>query len=290
MLAKPSKGCIDNWAALGNPGWDWEGMLPFYRKFMTLNPPPPDTAKALDTTRLQKWIANGDGPIQASWPPLEHISVQQQFGPEWGKNLGLRNENADISASTGYYDQALSIDMKLGRRSSAVYEYYHPNHQRKNLAVVTNAMTQRIVFDDDASNGEKVATGVEFIVDGKKYTVAAKKEVVLSAGTIGSPQILELSGIGSKSILEKYGIKCLVDNPNVGEHLQDHIMTAIGYEAVSGVTTIEDLKKPGVMVSFNASGLHGISNATPGDDNRRIRESSHRCACQPNDQLNLLPI
>jgi choline dehydrogenase len=247
MLAKPSKGCIDNWAALGNPGWDWEGMLPYYRKFMTLNPPPPDTAKHLDTTRMQKWIANGNGPIQASWPPLEYTSFQQQMGPEVGKALGLRDENADIGASTGYYDQALSVDMKEGRRSSAVYEFYHPNAHRKNLSLVLDAMTQRIVFSDNALNGEQVATGVEFVVDGKKYTVAAKKEIIICAGSIASPQLLELSGIGNKSLLEKHGINCLVDNPNVGEHLQDHIMSGIAYEAVPGVATIEDLRKPGVM-------------------------------------------
>jgi choline dehydrogenase len=214
---------------------------------MTLNPPPEDTAKLLDTTRMQKWIGDGNGPIQASWPPLEYTSVVQHMGPETGKNLGLRNENADIGASTGYYDQALSADIKLGRRSSAVYEYYHPNAQRKNLSLVIDAMTQRVVFGDKDASGEVVATGVEFVVQGEKYSVSAKREVILCAGTIGSPQILELSGIGSKSILEKYEIKCLVDNPNVGEHLQDHIMSGLAYEAVPGVTTIEDLKKPGVM-------------------------------------------
>jgi choline dehydrogenase-like flavoprotein len=247
MLAKPSKLCIDSWAALGNPGWDWEGMLPYYRKFMTLNPPPADTAQLLDTTRMQKWIADGNGPIQASWPPLEYTSFQQQMGPEVGKSLGLRDEDADIGASTGYYDQALSVDMKKGRRSSAVYEFYHPNAHRKNLSLVMDAMTQRIVFGDDTSNGEKVATGVEFVVDGKKYTVGVKKEIVICAGTIGSAQLLELSGIGNKSLLEKHGIKCLVDNPNVGENLQDHIMSGISYETVPGVATIEDLKKAGVM-------------------------------------------
>ncbi|KAF1811090.1 alcohol oxidase [Eremomyces bilateralis CBS 781.70] len=247
MLAKPSKGCIDNWAALGNPGWDWEGMLPYYRKFMTLNPPPVDTAKHLDTTRMQKWIGNGNGPIQASWPPLEYLNTQQQIGPDLGTALGLRDPSADIGASTGYYDQALSVDMKKGRRSSAVYEYYHPNAQRNNLSLIMDAMAQRIVFSVNDANGDNVASGVEFLVDGKKYSVGAKKEVILCAGTIGSPQLLELSGIGDKSILEKYGINCLVDNPNVGENLQDHLMSGIAYEVVPGVATIEDLKKTGIM-------------------------------------------
>jgi choline dehydrogenase-like flavoprotein len=109
--------------------------------------------------------------------------------------------------------------MKLGRRSSAVYEYYHPNTHRKNLSLVIKAITERIVFSNKEANREKVATSIEFIIDGKKYTVAARREIILCAGTIGSPQILELSGISLKSILKKYGIKYLIDNPNVGEHL-----------------------------------------------------------------------
>jgi choline dehydrogenase-like flavoprotein len=247
MLAKPSKTCLDSWAALGNPGWDWDGLLPYYRKFMSLNRPPPKSEKLLDTSRMQEWIGDGDGPIQASWPPAEYTTAVQQMAPEWAKNLGLRSHHAAIGDSTGYYDQALSIDMEAGRRSSAVYEYYQPNAHRTNLFLITDAMVQRIVFSDDDSNGEKVATGVEFVVHGCQYSASAKREVILCAGTIQSPQILELSGIGSRSILEKHDIKVLVDNPGVGENLQDHVMSGMAYEAVSGLPTREDLKQPGVM-------------------------------------------
>jgi choline dehydrogenase-like flavoprotein len=247
MLAKPSKTCLDSWSALGNPGWDWDGLLPYYRKFMSLNRPTPESEKLLDTSRMQEWVGDGHGPIQVSWPPAEYTSAIQQVASEWANNLGLRSDYAAIGDSTGYYDQALSVDMESGRRSSAVFDYYLPNAQRTNLFLITDAMVQRIVFSDDDSNGEKVATGVEFVVQGHQYSAPAKTEVMLCAGTIQSPQILELSGIGSRSILEKHDIKVLVDNAGVGENLQDHVMSGIAYEAVSGVPTAEDLKQPGVM-------------------------------------------
>lgn len=214
---------------------------------MSLNRPTPQSEKLLDTSRMQEWVGDGHGPIQVSWPPAEYTTAVQQVAQEWGKNLGLQSDNAAIGNSTGYYDQALSVDMESGRRSSAVYEYYLPNAQRTNLILITDAMVQRIVFRDDDSNGDKVATGVEFVVQGHQYSAPAKREVLLCAGTIQSPQILELSGIGSRSILEKHDIKVLVDNAGVGENLQDHVMSGLTYEAVSGVPTMEDLKLPGVM-------------------------------------------
>ena len=214
---------------------------------MSLNRPTPEVEKLLDTSRMQAWIGDGDGPIQVSWPPAEYTTAVQQVAPEWAENLGLRSKSAAIGDSTGYYDQALSINMKAGRRSSAVYEYYQPNANRANLCLITEAMAHRIVFCDNDSNGEKVATGVEFAVQGHRYTASAKREVILCAGTIQSPQILELSGIGSRSILEKHGIEVLVDNAGVGENLQDHVMSGLAYEAVSGVPTVEDLKQPGVI-------------------------------------------
>lgn len=248
MIAKPSKTCIDDWAALGNPGWDWDGLLPYYRKFMTLNPPPADTGKTLDTTRMQKFIGDGNGPIQASWPPLEYTSIIQKTSPTMADSLGLKGgDSVTIADSTGFYDQALAIDMKTGRRSSVLYDYYLANASRPNLFVITDAMAKRIVFSEADKDGKKVATGVNFAVQGQDYSASAKKEVILCCGTIQSPQLLELSGIGSKSILEKYGITVLVDNPGVGENLQDHVMTGIAYEAAEGVPTVEDLKLPGVM-------------------------------------------
>ena len=219
---------------------------------MSLNRPSPDPESQLDTARMRKWIANGDGPIQAAWPVTEYSTIVQQIAPETAKNLGIKSQDAEITDSTGFYDQALAIDMKSGRRSSSVYGYYLPNAHRKNLSLIMDAMVHRIVFSDEDSNKDKTATGVEFVVDGQTYTASAKKEVILCAGTVQSPQILELSGIGSKSILEREGIKVVVDNPGVGENLQDHVMTGIGYEVVSGVPTFEDFKKPGVMEALIA--------------------------------------
>lgn len=217
---------------------------------MTLNPPPSATEQTLDTSRMQKWVGNGDGPIQASWPPLEYTNSAQQVAPKVAATLGLRSEGVALGESVGYYDQALSIDMKAGRRSSAVYEYYQPIADRPNLFLITDAMVQRVMFSGTNKDGDQIATGVEFASKNQKHSVSAKKEVILCAGTIQSPQLLELSGIGSKAILEKHGIDVLVDNPGVGENLQDHVMSGLSYEAGTEVLTLEDLKQPGVMESL----------------------------------------
>jgi choline dehydrogenase len=95
---------------------------------------------------------------------------------------------------------------------------------------LTEALVAKIELQKGAL-GEATASGVTFLVNGKSYTVKAKKEVIVSGGVINSPQILELSGIGSPAVLHKAGVEVVVDNPNVGENLNDH--TATGVSLVS---------------------------------------------------------
>jgi choline dehydrogenase-like flavoprotein len=142
--------------------------------------------------------------MKATIPAFEDLGVPRNREPMSGKNLG-----AGIVA--------LSIDSETGTRSYAASAYYKPNAGRENMVVLTNAQATRILIED------ATAVGVEFAVGEKKYSVKASREVILSAGAIASPQLLELSGVGDKQILEKYGIECKVDNPNVGENMQDHL-------------------------------------------------------------------
>jgi choline dehydrogenase-like flavoprotein len=108
-------------------------------------------------------------------------------------------------------------------------------------------MVAKINFSGDNGEDHLRATGVDVIVGGKTFTVNAGKEVLLCAGVIQSPQLLEVSGIGSQSRLEQYGIKTLIDNPNVGENLQDHVMVPMAWEVVDGEKTLEAVRDPGVL-------------------------------------------
>jgi choline dehydrogenase-like flavoprotein len=110
------------------------------------------------------------------------------------------------------------------------------------LRIVFNTTVQKILFDESASSTPK-ATGVLATIDGETEELKATKEVLLAAGAFNTPKLLELSGLGNKEILEKHGIKTIVDLPGVGENLQDHLMTGVSYEVVDGVVTGDPLMR-----------------------------------------------
>jgi choline dehydrogenase-like flavoprotein len=222
-----SKRDLDSWELLGNKGWNWEAMQPFYRKFETFNAPPEALGQAMGSGYIEPKLRGTDGPIQTSF--CESISGwQEKTWIETCKNAGYP-EICDPrrGVSLGAYNQLMCIDPKTKTRSYSYTGYIEPNLGRVNLKILTNAKASKILLSKDGD--EAVATGVQFFVDGKRYTVAARNEVICSAGSIQTPQILELSGIGDRSLLEKHGIEVVVENPTVGTNLQDHPLCPISY-------------------------------------------------------------
>lgn len=118
-----------------------------------------------------------------------------------------------------------TVDPKTVRRSYSAREYYEPNAGRSNLSLLTEALVAKIELDD--ASPEPTATGVQFIHNGATYSVKANKEVIVCGGVINSPQILELSGIGSPEVLQKAGVEIKVDLPSVGDNLNDHSATGV---------------------------------------------------------------
>lgn len=139
----------------------------------------------------------------------------------------------------GAHHSLSSIDRKTGTRSYVVTGYLLPNASRPNLRVLTEALVTKLVVSDDGS-----VTGVEFQHSQEKHVIRSKKEVIVSAGAVKSPHVLELSGIGNPQILSKAGIKCVVENSRVGENFQDHGLVAMGWEVVEGEKTLDNLKNP----------------------------------------------
>lgn len=132
------------------------------------------------------------------------------------------------------------------RRSYAARDYYEPNADRPNLSLLTNALVSRIEITKDGASA--TATGVQFIVDGEKHTVRANKEVLVCGGSINSPQILELSGIGASGTLQKAGIEVVVENVGVGENLNDHSASGIVLGTKDEYPTAEALaRNPEIM-------------------------------------------
>jgi choline dehydrogenase-like flavoprotein len=137
----------------------------------------------------------------------------------------------------GFYSSLAAVNRTTdpGRRSYAATGYLLPNVNRSNLKVLTEAMAIKIVLDGN------VATGIEFARDGKRHTVHVSKEVILSAGVIQSPQLLELSGIGDPKVLEAAGVEPKIENKRVGSNFQDHVLGGVLYDLKDGLTSLDSL-------------------------------------------------
>ena len=110
-------------------------------------------------------------------------------------------------------------------RSYSATAYYRPNSGRKNLHLLEQAFVQEVVLEKE--DGQWIAKGVKFTYEGEEHVVRTEGEVVICAGSVQSPQLLELSGIGNPEVLKAAGIEVKFDNPAVGENLQDHMSTSI---------------------------------------------------------------
>lgn len=246
MLLYPSKGILDAWAALGNDGWDFEGLAPYFRKFATVHAPTQSARDVVGLTYHDEQLAQGDGPIQ--------VSFSEGYGPNnkaWMgafERFGLEvTKDPRTGQALGAFQQPATIDPKTKTRSYAANAYYNSEiAKRENLVVITETVVSKVHLDTQGD--EPVATGVEILSkDGQRRQVSAKGEVILAAGALQSPQILELSGIGNKDLLEKHGIPVVVDNANVGENMQDHPIICQSFEVKDDVVSGDVLRDPNVL-------------------------------------------
>jgi choline dehydrogenase-like flavoprotein len=192
---------------------------PYYKKAERFCPP---DHSAVPKHRLMHDPSSlgTEGPLAVSYP--------QDFSPShrlWHNTLSCLNvetNEAHLSGSNvGAWTSITAVDPKTQVRSYAAPAYYLPNSGRSNLVLCTGASVSKIILDDTKSG--LIAKGVRFQQRGKEYTATVLEEVIVCAGSVASPQLLELSGIGNPSILQAAGIPVKVTNLNVGEHLQDHI-------------------------------------------------------------------
>ncbi|KAM7194147.1 hypothetical protein V8F20_008067 [Naviculisporaceae sp. PSN 640] len=243
---RAAKGDYDDWEALGNPGWGWDGLLPFFKKSEHFHIPNSPTQQAAKVA-LHEGVVGLDGPVHVSYP--NEYTASHGFWHETLNAAGIETNNAHLAGSNiGCWTSAVSVDPTTGTRSYAARAYYLPNSARPNLVVLTHAQVQEIILSEN--DGAWEAKGVRFTDrDGIEHSVFATKEVILSAGSIQSPQILELSGIGSRDVLSAAGIPVKVENPNVGENLQDHMTTSILFEVDPSLPNPDDLKDESVLAA-----------------------------------------
>lgn len=198
----------DRWAELGNPGWSFDDVLPYFKKSE-------DQERGAD-----KYHGVG-GPLKVSDLRLRRpiadyfIEAAQQIGIPYNDDY-----NGADQEGVGYFQQTAY----KGFRWSTAKGFLRPARKRDNLHVETKAQTTRVLFE-----GRK-AVGVEYQKGGQLHQVKANAEVVLSAGAIGSPQILQTSGIGPGALLQKVGVPVVHDLPGVGRNLQDHLQIRLVFK------------------------------------------------------------
>lgn len=248
--------------SIGNPGWDWRSMVPYYQKSYTLTLPSAEAQERLGLDYVDPTINGSSGPVQVSFPDaIDDPVVEAWFKTFQGLGFSMTADPFSASASGGYTN-ATTIDPVKKTRSFAGNSYYNLAKDRPNLKVVTDAQVQKINLNQTPSGGLR-ATGVRYVTkDGKSHSVQTRGEVIISGGTFNSPKLLELSGIGNPHILESIGIPTQVENVGVGENFQDHILSGASYQVQDNIKTKDDLMRKVPEVIAKAmddyrSGQHG---------------------------------
>ena len=250
----PSKSGIDSWGKLGNPGWDWVTLAPYYRKYHTFHAPSQQTSDLLALDHMEKDLQGTTGPIQTSFAE-ENLPLNEAW-PKTFRNLNFAMTGDPLSGeANGGFSNPSSINPKTKTRSYAGNTYYNLEiAKRPNLDILTEALVERIIFyrlGNKASNAPATADAVQ-VTDkhGKSRTIGANAEIILAAGCLQTPKILQLSGIGDKELLESFDIDLFVDNEYVGKNLQDHPYVSLSFEVADGVQTGDAMRDPNVAAAL----------------------------------------
>ena len=210
VYIRGNKHDYNNWAALGNEGWDYESLLPYFIKAEN------------NKTFTESDVHGVNGPLHVQ--DLSQPSPVNQLFLNACEQQGVPH-NGDINAGQQVGARLSQVTQHQGERCSAAKAYITPHLNRKNLTVLSKVHVNKVLFCD------KTATGVSVSINNKAVVLHAKKEVVLSAGAINSPQILMLSGVGPKEQLKQHNIEIVNELSGVGENLHDHLTVVPLYKA-----------------------------------------------------------
>ena len=205
---------FDHWRQLGNVGWSFDDVLPYFRK-------------AEDQERGADDLHGTGGPLAVSDPRDRHPLGEAFLA---AAEAAGHTRNPDFNGATqegfGFYQTTT----RNGRRCSTAIGYLKPARKRANLTVVSDAHATRILFEG------RRAVGVEYRQGGALHTARAGAEVILASGAINSPQLLQLSGVGPAELLRSFGIEVVADMAGVGADLQDHIQGRLAYRCSEPIT------------------------------------------------------
>ena len=210
----------DRWRALGNIGWGYDDVLPYF-------------IRSEGNERGAGPFHGGDGPVRVSNIAHRHVLIDAFI--DGAASLGVpRNDdfNGATQEGAGYFQ----LTTRKGWRSSAATAYLNPARRRPNLRIETGAYATKLLLEG------RRATGVSYRQNGRDLEARCTREVLLAAGAIQSPQLLQLSGIGPPALLAQHGIAVVHELPGVGENLQDHLQIRLIYECTRPITTNDELR------------------------------------------------
>lgn len=244
----------DTWAQFGNRGWSYESVLPYFRRSETF-------VDGGDDTR------GTDGPLSVTTTTEKHALLDAWIDAAEACGFARNTDyNDGDQEGFGYYQ----LTMRRGKRSSAARAFLHPITHRPNLTVETRAFATGLILEG------RRAVGIRYTVDGRPREARAAGEVILSAGAVQSPQLLELSGIGQATLLKSHGIEVAHDLPGVGENYRDHYGTRMRWrvtqpvtlnELTRGLPFVRELARYALfgegILTYGAGAVHGFVKSRP---------------------------
>lgn len=237
MYVRGHRSDYDGWARDGARGWSYEEVLPYFKR-------------SEDNAELGEPFHGKGGEL--------HVTSRRWLSSHWlpflqaAERMGIAR-NPDCNGAEQEGGALIQATIRSGRRVSAADAFLRPVRKRANLTVATGAHTHRILIE----NGR--ARGVRFERRGQILTAQAEREVILSAGAYGSPQLLMLSGIGPAEHLREQGIEVLVDQPHVGSHLMEHPMALVNWRCATG-DTLDDAADPRYLLPWLVAGRGKLSS------------------------------
>ncbi|KAJ7454339.1 GMC oxidoreductase [Mycena galericulata] len=238
--SKPPAADVDAIEKLGNPGWNWSEYLKYSQRSETFHPPAKEQTDIYPHTYETKFHGTS-GPIHTTIP--FHFHVVDELFQQTMINKGLKAiEDPYGGDITGTWIANANLDPSDWTRSYSTTGYYLPARDRPNLKVLTESTVTRILFDEAKTGDPLTAKGVEYVQNASTIQVKAKSEVILSAGAIQSPQILELSGIGRPEILARIGVDVRIQLDGVGENVQEHVFMSVSYELAGSPPTYDRMR------------------------------------------------
>jgi len=208
---------FDNWEALGNPGWGFADVLPYF-------------------TKSENNTIHRDSPFHGISGPLQVTNLRSPSPINEAFLNACQSQgipfNPDYNGAEHHGCYHVQVTQKDGERHSVAAAFIHPNMDRPNLDVRTKAHITKVIFEG------RRAVGVTYEQGGQTRTVRARREVIMTAGAFGTPQILMASGVGPGAHLQELGISPVLDSPGVGQNLQDHISALLIYKAITNADTV----------------------------------------------------